>query len=630
VKIKVNFNQTHIRFLPELTICLYMAVMLFFALTREGTGDEGDSVMHYLFSKYAFQHPENFLNHWAKPLFVVLSAPFAQLGFVGIKVFNIMMFSGAAYLAYKTAKIFNIPWSGLVPLVLFCAPMGINQVLSGLTEPTFAFWLMASIYLFAHKKPYSAAAWLSFLPFIRSEGLVVICVVIVYMVIKKYWKQLPLLVIGHLVFSIAGFLLYRDILWVFNKIPYATLDGAYGAGDLLHFIVHMNQVITPFQAFLLCIGIVTGIWGTWLLFRNKLNAFLSIDEWLLIYGIFIGYFTAHTLFWYLGIFNSYGLMRVMIGVLPLMAIIMLRGIWLLASMLSRKSTDYRPYLYVSSGILLLISVVSYGNWDHYLGLSGRQIALQKAFEETGKLIGDAPVYCSSPSAAYIFEANWFDPSSRRYASQVFTPEWIPPGSLIVWDDHFAQIEDKVDIDRLRADPRFSELGFYTHDEVFYGVKRSAAVFKYTGDSRPEGMLLFADFEATDLYQGLDSTYAFEGNYSQRIDANNQFSYGFVVYLNGIYLESGAKIKCSFQLYCPEENDFCPGILIFSHENHFLPFDYKSFSLSEFAKKGEWVSVEKTVEVLPFKNMTDHFKLYLWNTDSKPVFIDNLKIEWIRE
>ena len=98
------------------------------------------------------------------------------------------MFSGAAYLAYKTAKIFNIPWSGLVPLILFCAPMGINQVLSGLTEPTFAFWMMASIYLFAQKKPYSAAAWLSFLPFIRSEGLVVICVVIVYMVIKKYWK----------------------------------------------------------------------------------------------------------------------------------------------------------------------------------------------------------------------------------------------------------------------------------------------------------------------------------------------------------------------------------------------------------------------------------------------------------
>src|ERR1035437_8661441 len=96
---KINFDTQDKQVLIG-CICYFVALMLI-AVNTNGTCDSGDSLSHFLFSKYAFIHPENFLNHWAKPLFVLLSAPFAQFGFVGIKLFNCCIASFTVWLTYK-------------------------------------------------------------------------------------------------------------------------------------------------------------------------------------------------------------------------------------------------------------------------------------------------------------------------------------------------------------------------------------------------------------------------------------------------------------------------------------------------------------------------------------------------
>ena len=77
-----------------------VATILFF----NGTGDEGDSVHHYLFARYAPLHPALFMDHWAKPLYVLLACPFAQFGFVGAKIFNVLAMMGAMWFTYLTAQ----------------------------------------------------------------------------------------------------------------------------------------------------------------------------------------------------------------------------------------------------------------------------------------------------------------------------------------------------------------------------------------------------------------------------------------------------------------------------------------------------------------------------------------------
>src|SRR6185312_15488826 len=87
--------------LAYLLLLVYYFIMIALAFIAKGTGDDGDSVFHFLFAKYAFVCPENFVNHWAKPVFVLLASPFAQFGFIGIKIFNVTVTTLAIFFTYK-------------------------------------------------------------------------------------------------------------------------------------------------------------------------------------------------------------------------------------------------------------------------------------------------------------------------------------------------------------------------------------------------------------------------------------------------------------------------------------------------------------------------------------------------
>ena len=85
---------------------------------------------------------------------------------------------------------------------------------------------------------------LSFLPFIRSEGLVILGIITIYLLYNKQWRLLPLLAIGHLVYAVAGYPEYHSFWWVFSKIPYGTLSSEhYGSGDLLYFVNNFHFIM---------------------------------------------------------------------------------------------------------------------------------------------------------------------------------------------------------------------------------------------------------------------------------------------------------------------------------------------------------------------------------------------------
>ena len=199
---------------------VFFFLCLFIAFFYEGTGDSGDSISHFLYAQYAFKHPENFFNHWAKPLFVLFSAPFAQFGFIGIKVFNSLNASLTLYFTYKIAKKFQIPNAWLVILILATCSMYFTLIFSGLTEHFSALLLVIAIYLYLNERYITPTIILSFLPFVRSEGLLIIGITVLYLIFKKKYRYILLLPVGHIVYSIAGYGIHRDFLWVFNKISY--------------------------------------------------------------------------------------------------------------------------------------------------------------------------------------------------------------------------------------------------------------------------------------------------------------------------------------------------------------------------------------------------------------------------
>ncbi|MFY7732501.1 MAG: hypothetical protein ACOVSR_03385 [Bacteroidia bacterium] len=305
------------------TLAIIAIALLIICFLFDGTGGGGDSVYHFQYAKFAAQHPENFFNHWAKPLYTIFAFPFAQFGFIGIKVFNVLMSLVSAFFTYKILQHFKTANAQFIAVVLFSITLFVNVTVSGLTEPFSAALLMVSIYFLVKDKTSLGLFIISFLPFIRSEGLIILGVVFVYLIVAKKLKWSPWLISGHLVMSVIGSFYYNDLLWVFNKIPYAHVSSIYGIGTWTHFIVQLYFQIGLIEYVLFIVGCIAMVIT---LIKLKGNMPFVNEKLWLVYGCFFAFFMAHTSFWALGIFNSMGLSRVFVSVMPLLAIIVIDGL----------------------------------------------------------------------------------------------------------------------------------------------------------------------------------------------------------------------------------------------------------------------------------------------------------------
>lgn len=414
----------------------------------DGTGGEADSINHYLHAKYAFQHPELFLNHWAKPLFTILASPFAQFGFLGVKIFNLICTTITAVLIHQIAAHFNFKQSHLAPLFLFLFPLSFLTTFSGLTEPLAAALLSAAIYFALKEKDVVAAILISFLPFVRSEGLLFLPVFGIFWLLRKKWKVLPYLVLGHLFFSIIGFFYYKDLLWVFTKIPYATLNSHYGGGKLFHFADQLIYITgVPSLIFFLL-----GLLGSILKKMKDKTAFL-----LLIVANLLTFFVAHSLFWYLGIFNSLGLKRVFAAVTPLIAICCLVGFNTIQHI---KLSGLRKTLYWGSlAYVLIFSFTSNPaaiDWKKEMNLTeAEQIAQEVAnYIHSSELKSHRFIY-TDPFLGEALKIDPFDADTRLILSKEALLE-SKKGDVIIWDnwhsvtDYSIHLEDLSSFKQLKS------------------------------------------------------------------------------------------------------------------------------------------------------------------------------------
>ena len=169
---------------------------------------------------------------------------------------NVLIASLTLWLTYKSCKKFypeDALWSILFVLA---APLYFAFIFSGLTEPMFALFFIAGIYFVLYGRINIALLIVSFMPFVRSEGLIIIGVFGLYLLYKKEFFKIPLLAVGHIVYGIIG-LIYNDSpLWVFSKIPYNRLDSAYGSGIFLHFFNTLDNVIGVPLYILLGVGLL--------------------------------------------------------------------------------------------------------------------------------------------------------------------------------------------------------------------------------------------------------------------------------------------------------------------------------------------------------------------------------------
>ncbi|OQY05365.1 MAG: hypothetical protein B6I20_01380 [Bacteroidetes bacterium 4572_117] len=475
MRINFKFKES---ILVNILLFVFFIIFIILAYLSEGTYGGADDITHYRFSRYAFQYPEFFLNHWAKPVFTLLSSPFAQFGFIGMKFFNVIIGTLTTFYTYKTAKKLGLKNSVLVILFTFSSVLYPALMITGMTEILFSFVLIVSILLLLNKRYVFSAIVLSFLPLVRTEGIVLLVVfVFAFLYYKKYY-QLIFLSSGAFIYSVIGWFYYNDFLWLITKMPYGDSTDIYGTGNLFYFIEQSKNIFGILLSILISIGIIIILF---FLLKPKLNRlnYDNLKVFLLILLPASAYYWAHSFSWYLGIGSSLGLIRVMAAIIPLFAIIALISYNYIIEKIKLKK-QFSNIVSVIIIILLFHSTLSVNTFPVPL-------------REKNQLIKDASIWLINSeyrnNKVYYYDPYFFFFMDKNPYDNTIMEEFIPdkekPGNkmknneILIWDAHFSPNEGRLALSKVEQSKllrkikvfkpknKFTVLGGYEYQIIFF-------------------------------------------------------------------------------------------------------------------------------------------------------------------
>lgn len=408
--------------------CFLLSLVLI--LLSKGTYDPGDGVQHYLIAKYALKHPMLLLDHWGKPIYTLLCMPFAQAGFLGSNIYNLICNTLTSYFASRIAQKSGFKNAWLTIVLVFFSPLFFVSSFSGLTEPTFALILMASVLLLLNSQFASGALLISFLPFARTEGFFILPLFIMYLLHLKQWKAVLLTGAGSLLYALIGWVALNDFFWIIHQNPYKGAIDIYGKGTLMHFVAANDRLFGLPLVVLFILGCLS------LILRKEKNTGTAF--YLLILGSFVVYFVMHSVFWWKGLFGSLGLHRVMAGVAPLFSLVALIGFNLIGDVLASKPRIYRAVFYF---ILFAVIIYPFKQYRPPLKPDTEMEVLIKTSQwiKSNSISVTQKVYCMYPYLSMQLDVDVFN--TKKYISTCmlkhgYFSSALLPGDLIIWDSHF--------------------------------------------------------------------------------------------------------------------------------------------------------------------------------------------------
>lgn len=441
--------------------------------------DPGDGLKHFQIAKYSWEIPHLLFNHWGKPLFTILSSPYAQFGFSGMIFFNITLFIITAIFLIKIAKYLEFKNGLLAVVFLFCSPIYFHNVLSGLTEVLFSALLTVSIYLLLKKNFLWSCIIFSFSFFSRPESSLILPFFLFYLVIEKQYKYIPLFFIGIVLFSVLGFPFYDDIFWVFTKRPYSSL-GTYGSGELLHFLKEYKNVFGTIISFFFLVGLIP-------LFKlgcRKNTRKKAILSSLLLLAPIIAVVGGHSIMWWKGLQGSAGLTRVLTTIVPCVAIIALMG---LNEIILRLKEHFKiPEKFIVFFLIALGSVFvfkkSFNLWVDERMITSEEVLGDAAhwYKKNGK---QNKVYYMPPYFAYRANINPFSEKGNMEHMKRFKDKQTPSnnmkkGEFLLWEGQFSALEGRLPLQNCTNDTNLILIkSFYSQKEIkFYNKKYVVYLF----------------------------------------------------------------------------------------------------------------------------------------------------------
>lgn len=479
MKISDFFHSLHDFFNEKRFAIFTLSVIFLLYFTNlvlsDGYIGDSESIWHFSFSSYAFNHPSLFFNSWANPIFTLFSAPFAFLGFKSLQFLNILLAILSGLFSYLIAKELKMK-QPILAIILCCfTPVFTYTIFSGLTEIMFAFALVAVTYLMLKGRYVVAAIAVSFLPLIRTEGILLVPIYAVFLVYIKQYKPIGLMLAGPVLYSLIGGIIHHDIFWLINQNPYKDQIGMYGTGHFFQFIKRSPGYFGIPNELFYVTGLVAGVT---LYLRSKKE---FSKEFLLVILPFFTYLFIHSFMWWSGLGNSQGSNRYMAAVVPLMAIMSTRGLTLFS--LTFEILFNRPWIKIAALYIGILSVVhipfAVQNYPIVSDSFDKMVVEVNNWVKENKFDKEK-VYFKDAIFPIGLSLDPFDSLKCHslYRQKTKLNSEIELGSTIIYDERYFPM-DGVDFDSIVQNQFFELQKIFEPDENFkiYGRDYRIAIFK---------------------------------------------------------------------------------------------------------------------------------------------------------
>lgn len=444
-------------FKASLVISTGLAFLLYGGLYLQSNGlVEGgqDSYNHFLISKYAFKYPHLLLDQWGKPIYTLLAHPFCAFGLGAAVWFNILCTIFAAILCALTSK--NLGAHLAVAAFWICAfsPIVLGKSISSLTEPLNMLALSAAFYSWTIDKKVIACILFSLMPWIRTEGFVIVFPFLVFLIIHKHFKLIPWLLSTTIIINFIGWWQTGEPLWFITNNPYFLVETeadrfAPEGGSLLYYLQN-NKFL--FGNIFFPIAVFGALWICYRYWKGQIK--LGFTFWVIL-GVFVAYYFAHSFIMWKGMLGTHGMLRVMAVIVPSTAIAFAL-FWNIFNVFNlKKLISAILFIFISMGVFSSYKVNGYPTRFWRLDIpSVQQITIFPEIKEANSYIkanglDTAVIYHQIPVYNVLFDKNPFPKplSSAWETENIWSIDlennWAPKGSIMLWDNYHAAREGNI-------------------------------------------------------------------------------------------------------------------------------------------------------------------------------------------
>lgn len=568
-----------------------------------------DNYAHFFISKYAWQYPKLFLDHWGKPVFTLITSPFAQLGIRGMIFFNILIGIITLFVLYQILDNLGFHIKSIPVLFLAFSPVYFVMLFSAMTEHLAALILTSALLLFLLQKYNLAAVTFSSLVLVRTETYIFYPLLIGYLILLRKYKSVPLLFLFPLIYSFIGYFVYDDFFWLLTKNPYSGNKQIYGSGPLFHFLFKSPVIFGwPFLLFI-SIGIVFFVHQ---ILTRKITDHHKLYTLILVHVLWISLLAAHSVAYWLGNKASLGLIRVITPVIPMAAISAAIGLEQFFLRLSRYFFNKKTLLYIGAAVLSLFQILQ--PWI--------RLPLPYKYNETDKTLLAAleglKKYDLDNSRIIYFDVFVpfylrMDPYNSLVCREGFGNKQNPHeetliGDLILYDNRFAPNEGGVELNSFMQSLYFELLEYYepiVAEKTLNGFDYGVYIFKRVNERKTDNSAQLEKLKSL-KYQNPKLLYK-----SDAYLISDSAEYFLLVdeYLHNAFWSEDVNILQVFLDLSGYSGDLSRVEICVSFEKNDTIIAFFSVPILHFEKNRTFEQYIKAIKA-------DRLKVFIWNKDKR--------------